>query len=198
MRPGTRRRISLNAEAWTLCRASLCRSGRHGACAAAARFPDRSLDSGSFNPADAGTECRLGLCSLNMVVKLQPEIHNHVCLAPRRRADLVVTRNFVKRGASELQLRRAFLHRPRRGGCNHPSRPPDPGAIGQVRPPAHAIAHRLSGAQLLARPSVRRPSAVSSASLAAVRLIFCGAIGGALRSASAILAASILPSRSSR
>ena len=45
---------------------------------------------GKLNPAVAGTQSLKWACSRNMVVKLQPEIHNHAGLAPRRRADMVV------------------------------------------------------------------------------------------------------------
>ena len=45
---------------------------------------------GKLIPAVAGTQSLKWACSRNMVVKLRPEIHNHACHAPRRRADMVV------------------------------------------------------------------------------------------------------------
>ena len=148
MRPGTRRRISLNAEAWTLCRASILSVPRETWRSLTVRlFPDRSLDSGRFNPAGAGTEYRLGTCSLNMVVKLQPEIHNHACLAPLGAGQTWLCHsNFVNRGASGLQPRRAFFID--RGAAAATTVPGHrkPGVCRTGPAPARAIARRLAAA----------------------------------------------------
>ena len=159
MRPGTRRRISLNAEAWTLCRASILSFGsRARREPRGARSPDRSLDSGKLNPAGAGTRCVLGSCSLNMVVKLQPEIHNHACLVPLGAGQTwLFTRNFVKRGASGLQPRRAFSFTdPASGGCNRPGETIGDFALHRQGPtPCQRIDHRQAAINSLTHPALR-------------------------------------------
>jgi hypothetical protein len=105
------------------------------------------LDSGTFNPAGAGTRCELGACSLNMVVKLQPEIHNHACLAPCGTGQTwLFTRNFVKPGASGLQPRRAFfIDRETVAATTIPGHR-KPGVYRTGPAPARAIARRLAAA----------------------------------------------------
>ena len=148
LRPGTRRRISLNAEAWTLCRASLCRSDRGDACVVTAGFPDRSLSSEKLNPARAGTRCEYGTCSLNMVVKLQPEIHNHACLAPRRSTDLVVSQQLRQSGrVGAATLARLFFCTDLKRRLQPPLRATGNSTSARAGPaPAHAIGHRLAAA----------------------------------------------------
>ena len=91
LRPGTWRCGSLYAMYWTLCRASILYWH--------ARPRQEFEGNGKLCPTVAGTQKLKWVCSFNMVVKLQPENHNHACLAPRRWADLVVSHATLSNGA---------------------------------------------------------------------------------------------------
>ena len=136
---------------------------------------------------------------VNMVVKPLPDFHNHACLRLVRRSDLdCFTATSVIWGASELQLRRAYLHRLQAEAATSASSHRK--SLGRSRagpaPCPHPWPTPCGAGQFLRSGPRRGPRSASASSAAAVRMICCGSIGPSRRSASATCASSTAPSRS--
>ena len=178
-------------------RSLIARRGAHAT--AGSSHPKRSMSSGPRTTNCAEKRGIPWIRPVNMVVKSLPDFHNHACLRLVRRSDLdCFTATSVIWGASELQLRRAYLHRLQAEAATSASSHRK--SLGRSRagpaPCPHPWPTPCGAGQFLRSGPRRGPRSASASSAAAVRMICCGSIGPSRRSASATCASSTAPSRS--
>lgn len=132
---------------------------RRAKAAAVSPQPDRSLDSGNVNPADAGTHKLPEQCSWNMVVKLLPEIHNHACPARMTQAQTWLCHSNSVTLARRSCNSGAPFASTSRGSCNFRLKPPEPGIFrGRSGSPARTHGAAFVGATSISSSRARAAS----------------------------------------